>query len=203
MRSLSEVHAVAPWHDFLSSSVYSSAVAPSGPDTRYRAEITGPHKMNIALCILLLLLFWKHNKTWGLSSKQDAQCECVTSFTTFQGATASRTYQVRRRVSAQMKRCCYNTAKTGCFIFLAWLVKKRNSLQNLSREVMWGISAGECTPLLWDQSSVALCLHPPILLFSLTCLLNAPVPAPPKCYTFVACLHGTHVSFVRFSKMRT
>lgn len=37
-------------------------------------------------------------------------------------ATASRTYQVRRRVSVQMKRCCYSTAKTGCF--LVWLIKK-------------------------------------------------------------------------------
>lgn len=51
MRSLSEVHVVVVlvYHYFLSSLVYSSAVAPSGPDKRHLAEITGPHKMNIEL----------------------------------------------------------------------------------------------------------------------------------------------------------
>lgn len=59
MKSLSEVHAVVVvvYHYFLSSPVYSSAVAPSGPDKRYHAEITGPHETNIVNAVLLLLLF--------------------------------------------------------------------------------------------------------------------------------------------------
>lgn len=54
------------------------------------------------------------------SSKQDMQNVQMCQVFHISSATASRTYRVRRRVSVQMKRCCYSTAKTGCFIFLVW-----------------------------------------------------------------------------------
>lgn len=60
-----------------------------------------------------------------LSSKQDMQSvQMCQVFHHISSATASRTHRVRRRVSVQMKRCCYSTAKTGCFIFLVWLKKE-------------------------------------------------------------------------------